>query len=427
MKASILKPLIALALLALLSTINSQVATVFAQGTTAFTYQGQLRDNGTNANGNYTMVFNLYDAATSGDLIGGPITTSPTLVNGLFSVNLDFGASAFNGSARWLDITITNGGVTQELSPRVQVLPSPYALYAAVAATVTNGAITSAQIANGAVVNQNLTANAVNSTNIAGGQVVKSLNGLTDAVLLSAGTNVVLATNGNTLQISASGGGGVTVTNTLAAGNNVGLFANSGVVQISSFVPNVQAFFNENGTNGTFIVPTNVTRIMVEMWGAGGGGGAGYNTGSSGNIGGGGGGGAYAWSILTVTPGSSFSVTAAGKSNGGQAGGTSSFTGNGVSMSAGGGSPGGNATSSRNGTGGIGGTGSGSLWNVQGDGGDSYGDGGGVWRGGEIQMQSSAGGGVNGPGSGGIGGGPGSGGVASQGGGGNGGPVLVYY
>jgi hypothetical protein len=120
---------------------------VLAQGTTAFTYQGQLNDGGTNANGTYTMIFALYDSLSGGNLIGGPITTSRTLANGLFTVNLDFGSGAFNGSARYLDITITNGGTTQELSPRVQVLPSPYALFAAVAATVTNGGIMNAQLA----------------------------------------------------------------------------------------------------------------------------------------------------------------------------------------------------------------------------------------------------------------------------------------
>src|SRR5476649_358342 len=77
-----------------------------AQGTTAFTYQGQLRDGGTNANGAYTMIFKLYDAVSSGNQIGSTITANATLANGLFSVNLDFG-NAFNGAARWLDITVT--------------------------------------------------------------------------------------------------------------------------------------------------------------------------------------------------------------------------------------------------------------------------------------------------------------------------------
>jgi hypothetical protein len=33
-----------------------------AQGTTAFTYQGQLHDTGTNANGTYSMIYTLYDS-----------------------------------------------------------------------------------------------------------------------------------------------------------------------------------------------------------------------------------------------------------------------------------------------------------------------------------------------------------------------------
>ena len=207
-------------LLALLAGVNR----VAAQGTTAFTYQGQLRDGGTNANGSYTMIFKLYDAVTNGNQISATITNKPNLFNGLFSVNLDFGASAFNGSARWLDITITNGGTTQTLSPRVQVLPAPYALFSAVAATVTNGAImnaqlagnavnttniqngaiTTAQIANGAVTNANLTANAVATTNLQNGAVtdakISSVSGskisgvVASAASLASGTwNVSVA------------------------------------------------------------------------------------------------------------------------------------------------------------------------------------------------------------------------------------------
>src|SRR5882724_11909634 len=189
-----IKPRHLLVLLAIFTGIHQAAA----QGTTAFTYQGQLHDGGTNANGVYTMIFALYDSVGGGNQIGSSITNSPALANGLFSVNLDFGGGAFNGNARWLDITITNDGMTQTLSPRVQVLPAPYALYAAVAATVTNGGIMNAQLAanavasaniqNGAVVNANLAANAVNATNIASGQIVKTLDGLTDAVSLSAGT-----------------------------------------------------------------------------------------------------------------------------------------------------------------------------------------------------------------------------------------------
>ena len=218
-----------------------------AQGTTAFTYQGQLRDGGTNANGAYTMIFKLYDAVAAGNLIGTPITNSPTLGNGLFSVNLDFG-SAFNGSARWLDITITNGGVTQTLSPRVQVLPVPYAQFAAVAATVTNGGIMNSQLAG----------NAVNATNIAGGQVVKSVNGLSDSITLSAGANVTVTPSGNTLIIAGTGGGG----NAALATNVV-----SGINITNAFITNSiiagGAIANVAITNSTFSGSANITSGFI--------------------------------------------------------------------------------------------------------------------------------------------------------------------
>lgn len=208
--------------LCLMLALLAGVDRLAAQGSTAFTYQGQLQDSGTNANGSYTMIFALYDSVTGGNQIGSAITNSSTLVNGLYSVNLDFGPVAFSGSARWLDITITHGGTAQELSPRIQVLPTPYAQFATVAATVTNGAITTAQIAAGAVTASTLALNAVNATNIASGQVVKSLNGLTDATVLSAGTGLVLSTNGNSLQLSATGGSLIASNNNLIPFTSVG-------------------------------------------------------------------------------------------------------------------------------------------------------------------------------------------------------------
>ena len=47
----------------------------------------------------------------------------------------------------------------------------------------------------------------ITATNLASGQVVKTLNGLTDAVSITNGTNVTLATNGNTLTIAVPTGG----------------------------------------------------------------------------------------------------------------------------------------------------------------------------------------------------------------------------
>ena len=64
------------------------------------------------------------------------------------------------------------------------------------------------------LVNSNIT-----SIKIASGQVVKSLNGLTDAVILTAGTNVNLATDGNGLRISATPGTVVTNAGWSVSGN----------------------------------------------------------------------------------------------------------------------------------------------------------------------------------------------------------------
>jgi hypothetical protein len=165
-------------LAAFLGSLLVSTQTVLAQGTTAFTYQGQLNDGGTNANGVYTMIFALYNAASGGNQIGSTITNNATLANGLFTVNLDFGTGAFTGNACWLGITITSGGTTQELSPRVQVLPVPYALYAANANTaasasnvasaisVTNAVILNALVTNSIITNSTFAGNGTGLTNI---------------------------------------------------------------------------------------------------------------------------------------------------------------------------------------------------------------------------------------------------------------------
>ncbi len=59
----------------------------------------------------------------------------------------------------------------------------------------------------------------------------------------------------------------------------------------------------------TWKVPTGISEIHVQMWGAGGGGGAGGANPGSGNLrGGGGGGGAYTYAILQVNEGDTFNI-----------------------------------------------------------------------------------------------------------------------
>jgi hypothetical protein len=109
-----------------------QPSTLLAQGT-AFTYQGRLDAGGAPANGSFDLRFAIYDAASGGSLLAGPLTNVATpVINGLFTVALDFGAGVFTGPARWLEIGVrTNGGgAFTALSPRQALTATPYAILA---------------------------------------------------------------------------------------------------------------------------------------------------------------------------------------------------------------------------------------------------------------------------------------------------------
>jgi len=167
----------------------------------AFTYQGRLQDTSGPVNGPYDLEFRLFDDSSAGNQIG-VVTKSQTVVsNGLFVVTLDFGAGAFTGQARWLQIGVRAHASDPftVVGPRQEMTPTPYALFAPTAATANS-------VAPLAVNSSSIADNTITSVKIASGQVVKSLNGLADAVTLSAGANVTLATDGNGLRISATPG-----------------------------------------------------------------------------------------------------------------------------------------------------------------------------------------------------------------------------
>ena len=97
---------------------------------TAFTYQGQLKDgSGNPVTSTCEFIFSLWDDPVLGAKVGTRITKSGVTVNnGLFTVSLDFGPSAFTGSARWLQIVVMCAS-DSVLSPRQELTPAPYALY----------------------------------------------------------------------------------------------------------------------------------------------------------------------------------------------------------------------------------------------------------------------------------------------------------
>ncbi len=82
------------------------------------------------ANGNYDFEFRLYDQGAGGILIGVQPVLNVPVVNGVFNVNLEFGATAFPGANRFLEIAVTPAGGAgfTVLVPRQQILSAPYSI-----------------------------------------------------------------------------------------------------------------------------------------------------------------------------------------------------------------------------------------------------------------------------------------------------------
>src|SRR5215510_11850324 len=118
----------ALGVIALTIFINAAAA---VGQTSSFTYQGRLTDGGTSANGNYDLRFAVFDSLSGGTQVALTQTLNTVAVsNGVFTVSLDFGANAFNGANRFLEISARPsgaGGFTL-LTPRQQITSTPYAV-----------------------------------------------------------------------------------------------------------------------------------------------------------------------------------------------------------------------------------------------------------------------------------------------------------
>ncbi|MBV9210770.1 MAG: hypothetical protein JOZ52_09090, partial [Acidobacteria bacterium] len=107
----------------------------------SFTYQGRLTDQGAPANGQYDLSFKLLDAGGAPQGSPSTVTVSDvTVKNGVFTVQLDFGANAFPGADRYLEISLRRVGENDftTLQPRQQITAAPYAMQSATATTATS-------------------------------------------------------------------------------------------------------------------------------------------------------------------------------------------------------------------------------------------------------------------------------------------------
>lgn len=108
------------------------VAAQFAYGQTPagteFTYQGQLTEDDQPANGFYDMSFSLWTAESGGSQLAFSLPANNVeVVNGVFSVELDFTPGAFNTDEhirRWIEIEVD--GTT--LTPRQPLTGTPFAI-----------------------------------------------------------------------------------------------------------------------------------------------------------------------------------------------------------------------------------------------------------------------------------------------------------
>ena len=253
-------------MLVLLSTLNLQLSTVLAQGT-AFTYQGQLKDGGNPASGNYDLRFTIYDSTNSpGNVIAGPLTNSATAVsNGLFTATLDFGTGVFAGNPRYLDIGVrTNGSASAFtiLSPRQLLAPTPYAIFANTASNLF-GTLPAAQLT--------------------GTLPASAFVGYTNTVALTNGGNLFSGTFNGIFSGTFGGifngsffgnGGGVTnvnVTNLTGVLADKQLPANTAFVDSNQMFSGANIFTNFNNSfRGSFFgnglvgwIPTNGTAIQA--------------------------------------------------------------------------------------------------------------------------------------------------------------------
>jgi len=148
-------------------------------------YQGLLTNVGGDPvpDGTYVLAIRIYSQAVGGTPLWGEIVTV-IAQDGIFNailgkstaLNLEF------EQPYWLGVAVGTGA---ELFPRTELTATAYSLNAA---AIDDSIVTGRKIANG--------------------QIVRSLNGLRDNVRLSAGANVSIASQGDSLVISSLGGGG---------------------------------------------------------------------------------------------------------------------------------------------------------------------------------------------------------------------------
>lgn len=116
------------------------VATLVARAqSTAFTYQGELKQSGSPANGQFDLIFTLHDSLSGGAQVGAASCVDNVRVtNGRFTALVDVGQQFASVSSRYLQVQVrpdtgldcSNATGFSTLSPRQLIATTPIAAHA---------------------------------------------------------------------------------------------------------------------------------------------------------------------------------------------------------------------------------------------------------------------------------------------------------
>lgn len=98
---------------------------------TSFSYQGQIKEDGQPANGAFDIALALYDSSRGGTLLAEDQHLDVPVVDGLFTVFVDFGTAPFAGRTRWLETRLARAGAGDfsTLEPRQAVVATPQSIF----------------------------------------------------------------------------------------------------------------------------------------------------------------------------------------------------------------------------------------------------------------------------------------------------------
>ena len=228
--------LIGILLLVLFLFSNTQAQNI----SETISYQGVMKDGGGSIvpNGDYDFTFKIYNTPAGGSELWMEqkiISTIDGLFNTLLGSSNPLTLSFQEGY--WLGVTVGSGN---EMVPRIPFTTVPYSK---MSLTVPDSSITSSKISPG--------------------EMVRSINGITDQVNIIAGNNISINSNGNILTISASGGNGGTITGVTAGSGLTGGGTSGNVTLAVSSSGITNAMLQNNSVTTSKVLDGSITQSKL--------------------------------------------------------------------------------------------------------------------------------------------------------------------